>query len=174
MITWARGSSSSGRGTRHRNRGTQRAVTQTRYETRGTTQGTQREETSRGNQRGRASTSVSDPQPLLLSQEDLSKIAELIVRQLPTNSNAAQTTAAVLGPPTSSPAATVVQSSLTTLPTVVGTSTPMMAVTGIYKQVTAAPQMQVAVTGTYTQATTSEGALGQPPLSVPCKLLIVC
>ena len=49
----------------------------------------------------------------------------------------------------------------------------MMAVTGIYEQVTAAPQMQVAVTGTYTQATTSEGALGQPPLSVPCKLLIV-
>ena len=173
MSTRARGSSSSGRGTRRRNRGTQHAVTQTRYETRGTTQGTQREKASLGNQRGRASTPAGDPQPLPLSQEDLSKIAELIVRQFPTNSNAAQTTAAIVGPPTLLPAATVVQSSLTTLPTVVGTSTPMMAVTGIYEQVTGAPQTQVAVTGTYTQATASEGALGQPPLTVPCKLLIV-
>ena len=46
MSTPARGSSSSGRGTGHHNHGTQHTVTQTPYQTQGTTQGAQREKGS--------------------------------------------------------------------------------------------------------------------------------
>ena len=79
------------------------------------TRGTQREKAAQGNHGATASTTAGDQHSLPLSLEDLSKIAELIVRQLPTNlatdNNTTQTTAAVLVPPTSSPAVTVVQSS---------------------------------------------------------------
>ena len=115
MSTPTPGSSSSGRRTRCHNRRTQRAVTQTR--------GTQREEASRGHQRERTSTPVGDQHPLQLSQEELAKIAELVVRQLPTSTDAAQTAVAALVSPTSLPAATVVQSSLT-----ISTSLPAVTV----------------------------------------------
>ena len=54
---------------------------------------------SRWHQRQKTSTLVGDQHPLRLSQVDLMKIAELAVRQLLTNNNAAQTTAAALVPP---------------------------------------------------------------------------
>ena len=130
---------------------------------------------------------ADDQHPLPLSQDDLVKIAVLVVRHLLTNNNAAQTPAAALVPPalspativvqsslttpTSSPAATVFQSSLTTPPIEVGTSTPIMALTRSFEQVgvTEAHQTQVTVSVTSTQATPNEG---QPPPDVPCKLLI--
>ena len=131
--------------------------------------------------------SASGQHPLPLSQEDLAKIAELVIRQLPTNDNATQIAEAALVFPasstattvvqspfttlTSSPAATVVQSSLTTPPIKVGTSTTIMAVTWTFVQVSimGAHQMQVAISGTSTQVTPDEGQL---PLDVLCKLLI--
>ena len=108
MSTPTPGSSSSGRATRCRSRGTQHAVTQTHYQTRGTTRGAQKEEASQGHQRERTLMPVGNQHPLLLSQEELAKIAELIVRQLLANNDAAQTAVAALLPPTSLPAATVV------------------------------------------------------------------
>ena len=164
MSTPSRGSLSSGRGSGRRGRGTQCAVTQTPYQTRsrGTTRGApQREQASRGHQSKSTSTPVGDQHPLPLSPEDLAKIAELVVRQLPTSSNAAPTAAAALVPPASSPAVTVVQSSLTT-PPIVTRTVESVSVTGAH-------QAQVAVSGTSTQATPDER---QSPLDVPCKLLI--
>ena len=185
MSTPSRSSSSPGRGTGRRKRGTQRMVTQTPYQTRGTTaRGIQRDNPSRGRQRQRTSTPAGDRQSPPLSQEDLAKIAELVTRQLPIHDNATQTAASSLVPPaattviqsssttpTSSPAVTVAQSSLTTPPVEVGTSTPIMAVARTIEQisVTGAHQMQAAVGGMTTQATPDEG---QPLLDVPCKLLI--
>ena len=114
MSAPARGSSSSRRGSKH---GTHSVVTQTCYETRGT----QRERAAQGNHGATASTSSGDQHSLPLFLEDLSKIAELIVRQLPinlaTDNNTTQTTAAVLVPPILSPAVTVVQSSPNTTQT---------------------------------------------------------
>ena len=52
-----------------------------------------------GSQRERTSMPVGNQHPLPLSQKDLAKIAELVVRQLPTNNNATQTAAATLVPP---------------------------------------------------------------------------
>ena len=188
MSTPSRSSSSSGRGNGRRKRRTQRAVTQTPYQTRGTTaRGTQRDNASQGRQRQRTSMPAGDRQPLPLSQEDLSKIAELVARQLPIYDNATQTAASSLLPPasslattviqsssttpTSSPAVTVAQLSLTTPPVEVGTSTPIMAVARTIEQVSVmgAHQMQAAVGRMTTQATPDEG---QPLLDVPCKLLI--
>ena len=146
--------------------------------------GTQRDNASRGRQRQRISTPAGDRQPLLLSQEDLAKIAELVTRQLLIHDSATQTTASSLVPPASSlattviqssssiptslPAVTVAQSSHITLPIEVGTSTPIMAVARTIEQVsvTGAHQMQVAVCGMTTQATPDEG---QPLLDVPSK-----
>ena len=100
---------------------------------------------------------------------------------MPTHNDVAKTTAAALVPHalspvttvvqlffatlTSSPAATVVQSSLTTPPIEVRTSTPIMAVTRTFEQVSVmgAHQTQVAVSGMSTQVTPDEG---QPPLDV--------
>ena len=150
MSTPARGSLSSGRGTGHRGRGTQHAVTQTPYQTRsqGITRGApQREQASRGRQSKSTSTPAGDQHPLPLSPEDLAKIAELVVRQLPTSRNAIQTAAAALVPPASSPAVTVVQLSLTT--------PPIRSVESV--SVTGARQAQVAVSETSTQATPDEG-----------------
>lgn len=155
MSNPAHSSSSSQRGARHRNHGTQRTATQTCYKTRGTLKGTQRERESFAKESEWENCDTSgEQQPLPLSQEDLSKIAELIIRQLLTNSNVAQTTAPVLVPFTLSPAATVVQLSLTMPLAVTRTSTPIMAVTEACTQVIA-----------------SAGALVQPLLTVPCKLL---
>ena len=137
-------------------------------------------------QRQRTSTPAGDRQPSPFSQEDLAKIAELVVRQLPIHDNATQTAASSLVSPasllattviqsslttTSSPAVTVAQSSLTNPPIEVRTSTPIMAVARTIEQVsvTGAHQMQAAVGGMTTQATPDEG---QPLLDVPCKLLI--
>ena len=188
MSTPSRSSSSSGRGTGCRKRGTQHTVTQTPYQTRGTTaRGIQRDNPSRGSQRQRTSTPAGNQQSPPLSQEDLAKITELVARQLPIHDNDTQTAASSLVPPaslpattviqsssttpTSSPAVTVAQSSLTTPPVEVGTSTPIMAVARTIEQVsvTGAHQMQAAVGGMTTQATPDEG---QPLLDVPCKLLI--
>ena len=187
MSTPSRSSSSSGRGTGRRERETQRAVTQTLYQTRGATaRGTQRDNASRGRQRQKASTPADDRQPPPLSQEDLAKVAELVVRQLPIHDSATQTVASSLVPPasslattviqsssttTSSPAVPVSQSSLTTPPIEVGTSTPIMAAARTIKQisVTGAHQVQAAVGGMTTQVTPGEG---EPLLDIPCKLLI--
>ena len=187
MSTPSHSSSSSGRGTGRRKCGTQRVVTQTPYQTRDTTaRGTQRDNASRGRQRQRASTPADNWQPPPLSQEDLAKIAELVVRQLPIHCSATQTAASSLVPPASSlattviqssstttslPAVTVSQSSLTTPPIEVGTSTPIMAAARTIEQVsvTGAHQIEAAVGGMTTQATPSEG---QPLLNIPSKLLI--